>query len=72
MGTARGSGEHGRSPFAHKEKLVMSYDPPRQQDVASGPPVDQGAPGAARAANLLVLVTVVVLLIGLAVVVMLA
>jgi hypothetical protein len=36
------------------------------------PPVDQGSPGAARAANLLVGVMVALLLIALAVVVMLA
>jgi hypothetical protein len=73
MGTARDSGDHGRSPHSQdKEKLAMSYDPPQQHDAASGPPVDQGPPGAARAANLLVGVTVAVLLIALAVVVTLA
>jgi hypothetical protein len=50
----------------------MPYDTQQQQDAASGPRVDQGAPGAARAANLLVGTTVVVLLIALAVVVVLA
>jgi hypothetical protein len=50
----------------------MSYDPQQQHDAASGPPVDQGSAGAARAANLLVGVTVAVLLIALAVVVTLA
>ena len=50
----------------------MSHDPQQQHDAASGPPVDQGPAGAARAANLLVGVTVAVLLIALAVVVMLA
>jgi hypothetical protein len=50
----------------------MSYDPQQQQDAPSGPPVDQGPPEAARAANLLVGVTVAVLLIALAVVVTLA
>ena len=50
----------------------MSYDPQQQHDAASGPPVDQGLPGAARAANLLVGVTVITLLIALGVVVMLA
>jgi hypothetical protein len=56
----------------NKEKLAMSYDPQQQHDAASGPPLDQGPPGAARAANLLVGVTVALLLIALAVVVMLA
>ena len=50
----------------------MSYDPQQQHDAHAGPPLAQGPPGAARAANLLVGVTVVVLLIALAVVVMLA
>jgi hypothetical protein len=50
----------------------MSHDPQQQHDAASGPPVDQGSPGAARAANLLVGVMVALLLIALAVVVMLA
>jgi hypothetical protein len=50
----------------------MSYDPQHQHDVASGPPLDQGRPGAARAANLVVGVTVIALLIALGVVVMLA
>ena len=50
----------------------MSYDPQQQHDAASGRPLDHGSPGAARAANLLVGVTVAVLLIALAVVVMLA
>ena len=50
----------------------MSYDPQQQHDAASARPVDQGPPGAGRAANLLVGVTVVVLLLALAVVVMLA
>ncbi len=50
----------------------MSYDSQQQHDAASGPPLDQGLPGAARAANLLVGVTVVALLIALGVVVMLA
>ena len=50
----------------------MSYDPQQQHDGASGPPLDQGPHGAARAANLLVGVTVALLLIALAVVVMLA
>jgi hypothetical protein len=71
MGTARDSGDHGRSPLA-KEKLAMSYDPQQQHDASAGPPLGQGPPGAARAANLLVGVTVAVLLIALAVVVMLA
>ncbi len=50
----------------------MSHDPHRQHDAPSGPPADQGSPGAARAANLLVWVTMALLLIALAVVVMLA
>jgi hypothetical protein len=58
----------------------MSYDPQQHHDApgrapvrsSASPPVDQGSPEAARAANLLVGVTVVVLLIALAVVVMLA
>ena len=50
----------------------MSYDPQQQHDAPTGLPLDQGPPGAARAANLLVGVTVVVLLIALGVVVMLA
>jgi hypothetical protein len=50
----------------------MSHDPQQQHDAPSGPPVDQGSPEAARAANLLVGVTVALLLIALAVVVMLA
>ena len=50
----------------------MSYDPQQQHDAPAGPPVDRGPAGAAAAANLLVGVTVVVLLIALAVVVMLA
>jgi hypothetical protein len=50
----------------------MSYDPQQPYDAASGPPLDQGPPGAARAANLLVGVSVVLLLIALAVVVTLA
>ena len=50
----------------------MSYDPQQRHDAASGPPLNQGPPEAARAANLLVGVTVVVLLSALAVVVMLA
>ena len=73
MGTARDSGDHGRSPTRrNKEKLAMSYDPQQRHDAPAGPPLAQGPPGAARAANLLVAVTVVVLLIALAVVVMLA
>ena len=73
MGTARDSGDHGRSPTRrNKEKLAMSYDPQQQHDAPAGPPLAQGPPGAARAANLLVGVTVAVLLIALAVVVMLA
>jgi hypothetical protein len=77
-----GSSAHGHRarlgrpwPVPHsqnKEKLAMSYDPQHQQGPASGPPVDQGPRGAARAANLLVGITMVVLLIALAVVVMLA
>ena len=50
----------------------MLHDPHRQHDAPSGPPVDQGSTGAARAANLLVGVTMALLLIALAVVVMLA
>lgn len=72
MGTAPDSGDHDRSPTRNKEKLAMSYDSQQQHDAASGPPRDQGPPGAARAANLLVGVTVLALLIALAVVVMLA
>ena len=74
MGKALGSGDHGRSLTRRsKEKLAMPYDTQQQQhDAASGRPVDQGPPGAARAANLLVGVTVALLLIALAVVVMLA
>ena len=73
MGTAPDSGDHGRSPTRrNKEKLAMSYDPQQRHDAASGPPLNQGPPEAARAANLLVGVTVVVLLSALAVVVMLA
>jgi hypothetical protein len=72
MGTAGDSGDHGRSPIRKQGELAMSYDPQQQHDAASGPPVDRGPAGAARAANLLVGVTVAVLLIALAVVVMLA
>jgi hypothetical protein len=50
----------------------MSHDPYRQDDAQSGPLMDQGSPGATRAANLLVGVTMALLLIALAVVVMLA
>ena len=50
----------------------MSHNPYRQDDAQSGPPMDQGSPGATRAANLLVGVTGALLLIALAVVVMLA
>jgi hypothetical protein len=53
-------------------EVAMSHDPQQQHDAPSGPPVDQGSPEAARAANLLVGVTVALLLIALAVVVMLA
>jgi hypothetical protein len=77
-----GSTAHGRSarlgrPWPvpnspNEEKLATSHDPQQQHDAASGPPVDQGSPGAARAANLLVGVMVALLLIALAVVVMLA
>jgi hypothetical protein len=56
----------------NEEKVAMSHDPQQQHDAPSGPPVDQGSPEAARAANLLVGVTVALLLIALAVVVMLA
>jgi hypothetical protein len=59
-------------PPLAKEKLAMSYDPQQQHDAPAGPPVDQGPAGAAAAANLLVGVTVVALLIALGVVVMLA
>ena len=50
----------------------MSHNPQQHHDARSGPPVDQGSPEAARAANLLVGVTAALLLIALAVVVMLA
>jgi hypothetical protein len=50
----------------------MSHDPYRQDDAQSTPSMDQGSPGAERAANLLVGSTVALLLIALAVVVMLA
>jgi hypothetical protein len=54
------------------DRFAMSHDPQQQHDAPSGPPVDQGSPEAARAANLLVGVTVALLLIALAVVVVLA
>jgi hypothetical protein len=50
----------------------MSHDPHHHHDGPSDPPMDQGSPGAARTANLLVGVTMALLLIALAVVVALA
>ena len=50
----------------------MSHDPHHRHDAPSDPPMDQGSPGATRAANLLVGVTMALLLIALAVVVALA
>ena len=54
------------------EDLPMSHDSQHHDDAPSGGPMEQGSPEAARAANLLVGITVAVLLIALAVVVALA
>jgi hypothetical protein len=74
MAAAARPGDHDRSSLtSHKETVfAMSPDPYRQDDAQSGPPMDQGSPGATRAANLLVGVTMALLLVALAVVVMLA
>jgi hypothetical protein len=50
----------------------MSHDSHHHDDVRSSSPTDHGLPQAARAANLLVGITVALLLIVLAVVVVLA
>ena len=59
MGTRRPRATMAGPQLAEQGELAMSYDPQQQHDAASGPPLDQGPPGAARAANLLVGVTVV-------------
>jgi hypothetical protein len=60
------SDDHGS---ASQGGFAMSYDSPDRHDAPSGPTMDQGSPQAARAANLLVGVTIALLLIALAVVV---
>jgi hypothetical protein len=50
----------------------MSHDSQHHHDASSGGPMELGSPESARAANLLVGITVAVLLIALAVVVALA
>jgi hypothetical protein len=50
----------------------MSHDSQHHHDASSGGPMEQGSRESARAANLLVGITVAVLLIALAVVVALA
>jgi hypothetical protein len=72
MGTAADPGDHHGFPTRlARRTLAMSHEPHHHHEAPSGPPMDHSTESA-RAANLVVGITVALLLIVLAVVVALA
>jgi hypothetical protein len=73
MGTTADLGDHHGFPTRlARRTLAMSHDSHHHDDVPPSSPTDHGLPQAARAANVVVGITVALLLIMLAVVVVLA